>query len=153
MIIMPVPKDIRAVKTKFIGPLTKRQTYAVVSAGIIAAVGFFTFSSLVSMESLIAIISIIDTPILLCGFIDVYGMPFWVYAKDVVIRKILCPKHRPYCTENTYQDYAKQSKITYEYLDGDVEEYTLKEMKRKSKQNKKRLEKFLRDNPHFKPMP
>ena len=32
MIIMPVPKDIRNVKAKFIGPFTKRQTYAIVPA-------------------------------------------------------------------------------------------------------------------------
>ena len=29
MIIMPVPKDIRNVKAKFIGPFTKRQMYVI----------------------------------------------------------------------------------------------------------------------------
>ena len=57
-----------------------------------------------------------------------------------------------YVTENTFDKLTKQSKITYEYFDGDDKEYTDKEMKKKQKLNKKRLEKYLKTNPDMKPI-
>lgn len=149
MIIMPVPKDIRTVKAKFIGPFTKRQTIAIIPSAIIAIIVFTLLGGYASSDIMIGIIAIIDTPILLCGFVDVYGMPLWVYAKDVAIAKIFGPRHRPYETENTYADFAKQNRITYEYFDGDMEEYSRKERKKKDKQNQKRLKKFLKGHPEY----
>lgn len=152
MIIMPVPKDIRTVKAKFIGPFTKRQTMAIAPAAIIAFVLFALLGAYVSSDILIGIIAVIDTPILLCGFVDVYGMPLWIYAKDVAIAKFLSPRHRPYETENTYASFSKQNRITYEYFDGDMEEYTAKERKKKAKQNQKRLKTFLKEHPEYQPL-
>lgn len=152
MIIMPVPKDIRTVKAKFIGPFTKRQTMAIVPAAAIAFLLFVLLGESVSSDITIGIISLIDTPILLCGFVDVYGMPLWIYAKDVAVGKFLAPKQRPYVTENTYSDFAKQNRITYEYFDGDLGEYSSKELKKKEKLNKKRIRKFLSEHPEFQPL-
>lgn len=152
MIVMPVPKDIRSIKAKFIGAFTKRQTFAVVPAGVIGAILFFTLGSQVSSETLVGIIGIVDTPILLCGFVDVYGMPIWVFVKDVAIGRFLAPKHRPYSTENIYAGYAKQNKITYEYFDGEEGGSSPKAMRRKNKENKKRLGQFLKENPELKPI-
>lgn len=152
MIIMPVPKDIRNVKAKFIGPFTRRQTYAIVPAGVIAVGIYALFNKYVSSESLIGLIAAIDTPIIACGFIDVYGMPLWVFAKDVAVTKFLAPKHRLYATENTYAAYVRQNCITYEYFDGDMEVYSGKKQKRKKKLNQKRLERFLADHPELKPV-
>lgn len=152
MIIMPVPKDIRTVKAKFIGPFTKRQTMAIVPSAIIAVILFTLLGELVSSDVIIGAIVIFDTPVLLCGFVDVYGMPLWVYAKDVAIGKIFAPRNRPYETENTYAGFAKQNRITYEYFDGDLEEYTPKERKKKEKQNQKRLNQFLKEHPEYQPL-
>lgn len=152
MIIMPVPKDIRTVKAKFIGPFSKRQTMAIVPAAAFAFLVFALLGEYASSNVAIGIITVIDTPILLCGFIDVYGMPLWVYAKDVAIGKFLAPKHRPYATENTYSDFAKQNCITYEYFDGDTEEYSSKELKKKEKLKKKRLKNFLDEHPELRPL-
>ena len=147
MIIMPVPKDVRKIKAKFIGPFTKRQTLAVVPAGLIGIFLFILLRELLPMDVCAVVIGVIDAPILLCGFIDIYGMPFWVYAKEVAMNKLLYPKKRPYATENTYEGLAVQNKITYEYFDGDLVEYTEKEHKKKKKLNRKRLEAFLKEHP------
>lgn len=152
MIIMPVPKDIRTVKAKFIGPFTKRQTMAIVPSAIIAAILFALLGEYTSSDAIVGIIVVIDTPILLCGFVDVYGMPLWVYAKDVAISKIFAPRHRPYETENTYAGFAMQNRITYDYFDGDLEECSPKERKKKDKQNQKRLNKFLKEHPEYQPL-
>ena len=148
MIIMPVPKDIRNVKAKFIGPFTKRQTYAIVPAVVVGFLGKLGLPSDLKVVITIAAVS----PIIACGFIDVCDMPLAVFLRDVAIVKFFAPKCRPYVTENTFDKLAKQSKITYEYFDGDDKEYTDKEMKKKQKLNKKRLEKYLKTNPDMKPI-
>lgn len=152
MIIMPVPKDIRAIKAKFIGPFSKRQTMAVVPAGVIAMALFFTFGDSVSSDVLTGVIVLLDTPIIACGFIDIYGMPLWVFAKDVLIGRLLVPKARPYSTENTYAEYAGQNCISYEHFDGDTAEYTARQLKRKQKENKIRLEAFYKEFPESRPI-
>ena len=153
MIIMPVPKDIRNVKAKFIGPFTKRQTYAIVPAVIVGLLmntflGKLGLSSDLKVTLTIAAVS----PIVACGFIDVCDMPLAVFLRDVAIVKFFAPKCRPYVTENTFDKLAEQSRITYEYFYGDDKEYTDKEMKKKQKLNKKRLEKYLKANPDMKPI-
>ena len=130
MIIMPVPKDIRKFEPKFLGPFSKRQTFAVVPAGLIAGMLFFSLGNVISQEILIGLIGVIE----------------------VAINKILAPRYRPYATENTFAKYGEQTKITYEFFDGDTEEYTEKQMKKKQKENKKRLEQFLKDNPELQPI-
>ncbi len=151
MIIQPVPRDIRNIKAKFIGPFTKRQFFSVVPAAILGfAVVNLTKPLGLSEEMLVGVVAIVDAPILICGFVDFYGMPAWVYFKDVFITKFLAPADRPYATENTFQNLAKQSKITYEYFDGDDTEYSVKQMKKKKKANEKRLKAYLDANPDMK---
>ena len=148
MIIMPVPKDIRNVKAKFIGPFTRRQAYAVIPAAVIGYLIQKILSSFQCPPDLsVVIIFLVVTPVIMCGFIDVCGMPLWDFARNVAIRRIFAPKTRPYVTENTFDKLAVQNKITYEYFDGDDKEYTEKEMKKKRKQNKKRLERYLKEHP------
>ena len=149
MIIMPVPKDIRNVKAKFIGPFTKRQTYAIVPAVVVGLL-LNTFLGKLGLPSDLKVVITIAavSPIIACGFIDVCDMPLAVFLRDVAIVKFFAP----YVTENTFDKLAKQSKITYEYFDGDDKEYTDKEMKKKQKLNKKRLEKYLKTNPDMKPI-
>lgn len=153
MIIMPVPKDIRNVKAKFIGPFTKRQTYTIIPAAVI---GFLLNTGLgklgIPSDLKVVLILVVVIPIVACGFLDICDMPLPVFLRDVAIVKFFAPKYRPYVTENTFDKLAMQSKITYEYFDGDDKEYTDKEMKKKQKLNKKRLEKYLKINPDMKPI-
>ena len=152
MIIMPVPKDIRKMEPKFIGPLTKRQTIFLAPAALIAYIVFFTLAPIISQDVAMPLIIILDLPLVACGFLNPYGMPFYIYVKDIVTNKVLAPSYRPYATENVFKKYGKQNMITYEFFDGDTEEYTEKEMKKKKKENKKRFEKFLKENPELKPI-
>lgn len=152
MIIMPVPKDVRDIKPKFIGPLTKRQFYAAVPSAIIAVLVFSTVGRALPRDFTIALIAILDAPIILCGIMDVYGMPIYIYLRDVMIAKIFAPSNRPYATQNTFEKYAEQHKITYEFFDGDLKTYQGKALKKKQKQNKKRFERYLKENPDQKPI-
>lgn len=149
MIIMPVPADVRHIKAKFIGPFSKRQTLAIVPAALLGIFLFMLIRDIFPLDICAIIIGIIDIPILLCGFVDIYGMPFGVYAKEIVINKLLVPKQRPYVTRNIYESLAVQNKITYAYFDGDSEEYTEKQLQKKKKNDQKRLERFLLEHPEF----
>lgn len=152
MIIMPVPKDIRKFEPKFLGPFSKRQAMAVIPAGIIAAALYTGLQDFVNPDALMGLIATIDIPIVMCGFLDMYGMPLATYAKEVAINKLFAPRNRPYATKNTFAGYAEQTRITYDFFDGDLTEYTEKQKQKKQKENKKRLEQFLRDNPELRPI-
>ena len=61
MIIMPVPKDIRKFEPKFLGPLSKRQAFAVLPAAAIGGFLFMTFGNAMSQEALITLVGVIST--------------------------------------------------------------------------------------------
>ena len=52
MIIMPVPKDVRDFKPKFIGPLTKPQFVSLAVAGIVAVLLYGTIGKIMNREHL-----------------------------------------------------------------------------------------------------
>ena len=123
MIIMPVPKDVREFKPKFIGPLTKAQFFGVLGAGLAAAIVLTLAGDTTHSETkrsiVMTIITILDTPILICGFITVRNLPFPIYFRDVIVRNMLAPTKRLYRTENVYEQLGDQRLITYEYFDPD----------------------------------
>ena len=127
MIIMPVPKDVRSFKPKFIGPFSKREFLGVVGMVLIAVITITQRATIVLIPGVIPI---------LCGFIDVQGMPIWVFAKDLIVQKFIAPRHRLYKVRNLYQDYAVRNQITMEYLD-DNPGVTVKQKKKKKKEYEK----------------
>ena len=161
MIIMPVPKDIREFKPKFIGPLTKPQFFSVVGAGLVAAVVLSLAGNIGSNEMkrsiVMTIITIIDAPILACGFITIRNLPILVYIRDVIIRNMLAPSLRPYHTENSYEKLGEQTLITYEYFDPDFGYTTNKKgervkVKSRSKAAAVKLEDYYKEHPEMRGM-
>ena len=72
MIIQPVPRDIRNIKAKFIGPFTKRQFFSVVPAAILGfAVANLTKPLGLSEEMLVGVVAIVDAPILILSLIHI----------------------------------------------------------------------------------
>lgn len=151
MIIMPVPKDVRTFKPKFIGPFSKREFLGVAGAIAIAVVFFAITSSFMADYTLTQRGTIILIPAsipLACGFVDIQGMPIWVFVKELIIQKFLAPKHRLYATNNIYQEYAIRNKITMEYLD-DEPATTPAQKRKKKKEYAQSLKKFEAGNPDF----
>ena len=50
---------------------------------------------------------ILVAPLLLCGYIKVYGMPFEKFAKMVFTSIVLAPTNRKYKTVNVYETITK----------------------------------------------
>jgi len=94
MIIMLVPRDVREFKPKFIGPFSKREFIGVAVAAVLAILTFaitYPFSMGMTMNQRAVIVLIPGVIPLACGFIDIQGMPIWVYAWNLVIQNFLAP--------------------------------------------------------------
>ena len=148
---MPVPRDIRDFKPKFIGPFTKPQAISVAISGLVGAMFFSAFKG-VSTDILMIPIVVIDAPILACGFITVRNVPLWIYFRDVFIRNTLAPKRRPYKTENAYEQLSERKLITYEYFDPDFGTTVNKKgerikAKNRAKLAKAKLDRYLKEHP------
>lgn len=151
MIIMPVPKDVREFKPKFIGPFSKREFIGVFVAAIFAVITFALTSSIAQQITLNQRVGVIFIPAaipLSCGFIDIQGMPIWVYAENMIIQNFLAPRHRGYRTNNNFAEYAKRNRITMEYLDEDVA-VTKAQKRKKKKEYEKNLKEFVESHPEY----
>ncbi len=151
MIIMPVPKDVREFKPKFIGPFSKREFIGVAATVAIAILTFaltYPFAAGMTVNQRAVIVLIPGVVPLACGFIDIQGMPIWVYARNLLIQNFLAPRHRVYRTNNNFAEYAKRNRITMEYLDGDPSS-TAARKRRKQKEYDKSLAAFVAGHPEF----
>ncbi len=160
MIIMPVPKDVRKFKTKVFMNFTMRQIIFLGIGGVLGATVKFGLGSMadddISKEAVNYLMMAVVAPFVACGYIDIQDMPIYIYVREILINKYFGNKRRPYRTENVYEPYAVQNKITYEYFD-DTDDVTDSKGKKKTekqikKEHEKRLKKFLEENPELRPI-
>lgn len=156
MIIMPVPKDVRDFKPKFIGPLTKHQFISVAVAGIVAVLLYGTIGKILSRDLFMIVLGVLCIPIVACGFIQVRNMTLPVYVRDVLIRNMLAPSLRPYKTANAAEEagLSEQKLITYEYFDPDFGYTTNKKGERVKVKDRKKaaaahLNAYLKEHPEM----
>ena len=151
MIIVPVPRDVREFKPKFIGPFSKREFIGVAAAVGLALLVFAVtaaFSSGMTLNQRAIIVLVPAAVPLACGFIDIQGMPIWVYAQNLLIQNFLAPRHRVYRTNNNFAKYAKRNRITVEYLDGDLTGDAQRK-RRKQKEYDRALAAFIAGHPEY----
>ena len=151
MIIMPVPKDVRSFKPKFMGPFTKREAIGVgcaVALVVITYAAIAPFSEGMTMTQQATIAMVPAAIPLAFGFIDVQDMPIWVYGWNMIVQNFLAPRHRVYKTANIFQEFAVRNKIRMEDLDDEVVT-TAKERKRKKKEYEAKLKEFVQTFPEY----
>lgn len=151
MIIVPVPRDVREFKPKFIGPFSKREFIGVAVAAAFAFAAFAVTSAMqldITVNQRVMIVLVPAAIPLACGFVDIQGMPVWVYAQNLIIQNFLAPRHRVYRTNNNFAEYAKRNRITMEYLDGDPTGSTARN-RRKQKEYDRALAAFVAEHPEF----
>lgn len=151
MIIMPVPKDVRSFKPKFMGPFTKREALGVGGAVVLLVITYALTAPLAESTTMTqrATIAMIPAAIPLAfGFIDIQDMPIWVYAWNMIVQNFLAPRHRVYTTANVFQEFAVRNKIRMEDLDDEVVT-TAKDRKRKKKEYEAKLKEFVQTFPEY----
>ena len=126
MIETKMPKDIRAYKTKLIGPFTGRQAICVVIAGIVFIIFYACIAQPLNLpkEYLFYIGLPIVIPILAFGWYEPNGMKLEKYLQKVVIRSFSVPIKRK--AGNVLFKPAEKKPLTKE------------EQKRKKKSDKKK---------------
>ena len=151
MTIMPVPKDVRSFKPKFMGPFTKREAIGVgcaVALVVITYAAIAPFSEGMTMTQQATIAMVPAAIPLAFGFIDVQDMPIWVYGWNMIVQNFLAPRHRVYKTANIFQEFAVRNKIRMEDLDDEVVT-TAKDRKRKKKEYEAKLKEFVQTFPEY----
>lgn len=153
-IIMPIPRDVRKVKTKFIGPFTKRQFCFIVPAGVLAfAINAATKKAGMQQDIAMYLILVATAPLIAFGYLDIYDMPSYIFLKNFLEGILLGSSKKVYHTENVFAKLAEWNRITYAYFDGDLSrELSAKEKKKKARANRKRFKKYMREHPEMKPI-
>lgn len=110
-----VPKDLFAIKTKFMFNLTKRQ---VTCFAVGAGVGLLLYFTLKQAEIDTTISSLIMmavmSPFFLFAMYEKNGKPLEVILEQLITYKFLIAKERPYQTKNIYTLLEEQDRINKE---------------------------------------
>lgn len=110
MIELEIPQDIRKFETKLFGPFTTRQAICFIIAAVVSFGVYSLLGKLMPQDLCFFVILIIDLPLLLCGWVKPYGMPFEKFAKTAVTTTLISPPVRKYVTENRFSDKIAEDK-------------------------------------------
>ena len=120
MIETKVPKDIRAYKTKIIGPFSLRQLICLIVAAIVDGFVYFgtqAFGIELSINMMIYGVIFIDLPIF-AFMIEVEGLPMEVYLKEIILKQFTAKTKRTaetrINTKPTIKPMTKKERKTYE---------------------------------------
>ena len=114
MAYVPVPKDLNAVKTKVMFNLTKRQLICFGSGAALALPLFFLCKSVMNTSVASLIMILVLLPFMLLAMYEKNGQPLEKVVRNIVQVCFLCPKQRPYQTDNFYAVLERQEKLDKE---------------------------------------
>lgn len=110
MIELEIPQDIRKFETKLFGPFTTRQAICFIIAAVVSFAMYGILGKLMPQDVCFFVILVIDLPVLLCGWVKPYGMPFEKFAQTAVTTTLISPPVRKYVTENKFSDKIEEDK-------------------------------------------
>lgn len=119
-----VPRNIKSVKPKFIGPLNKRQTYTMALGIGLGVVGYYFTKPMVGASNAIFVLIAIMLPIVFCGLFEKDGRYVEDILKDIINTKFIRPGIRVFKAQNMY-GYMHQKIYEKEVLGIDSNEESL----------------------------
>ena len=139
MLEIKMSRDIREFSPKVLGPFDKRQI-VVLAISIFTGVPIFLLLGALPLQFKLIVSLIVVLPILLCGWVKMFGMPLEVFVFKFIIPTIFNPRKKVYITENFYENLftekGQPSPYKAEPLLRNVE---VKKLSRKEKKAKKAL--------------
>ena len=102
MLEIKMSRDIREFSPKVLGPFDKRQI-VVLAAAIFAGVPIFLLLGSLPLQFKLIVSLIVVLPILLCGWVKMFGMPLEVFVFKFILPTIFNPRKKIYITENYYE--------------------------------------------------
>ena len=113
MIEIEMSRDIREFSPKVLGPFDKRQLVVLVIA-VLVGVPLFMLLGPVPLQAKLIIILIVCLPILLCGWVKMFGMPLEVFVMKFIIPTLFSPRKKVYMTDNTYERmFTEEGKLNH----------------------------------------
>ena len=131
---VPVPKDLTKVKTKVAFNLTKRQLICFGAGGLTGIPAYIFTRGGIGNEAAVFLMIGLALPFFLFGIYEKDGQPLEKVLAHFIRARFLCPRTRPYQTENFYAALERQNK--YEQEAAKIES-TAKKAGRKSRSQKR----------------
>ena len=103
-----VPRDIKKVKPKFLGPLNKRQTYTMAIGIGLGVVGYYASKPYIGASNAIFVLMAIMLPITFCGLFEKDNRYVEDMVRDYVNVKFIRPGVRVFKSENMYRYIHKK---------------------------------------------
>ena len=111
MAYVSIPKDLTAVKTKFIMGLTKRQAACFGAAALTGLPLFFLLRTIMPSNVTALLMVAVMLPWFLLAMYEKNGQPLEKYLKSVITVRYLRPALRTYQTDNLYSVAMRQSEL------------------------------------------
>lgn len=103
-----VPRDIKKVKPKFLGPLNKRQTYTMAIGIGLGVAGYYASKPYIGASNAIFVLMAIMLPITFCGLFEKDNRYVEDMVRDYVNVKFIRPGVRVFKSENLYRYIHKK---------------------------------------------
>jgi len=114
MAYVSIPKDLTAIKSKFIMGLSKRQALCFGSAAVFGLPLFFLVKSVAPVSAAAMLMLVVMLPFFLLAMYEKNGLPLEKYLKCVIAVKFTRPKIRTYQTNNLYAATGRQIELIRE---------------------------------------
>ncbi len=98
MLKVPMNADIKEYSPKIVYGLDKRQLICTALA-LSYGIPFIRTASFLELSDRIAVAVILMLPVIACGWIKLYGMPFERFMLHIIVHHVLTPRTRMYRTE------------------------------------------------------
>ncbi|WP_022775082.1 PrgI family protein [Butyrivibrio sp. AE2015] len=103
-----VPRDIKRVKPKFVGPLNKRQTYTMAIGIGFGLCGYFISKPTIGASNAIFVLIALMLPVVFCGLFEKDNRYLEDILKDYINVKFKRPGVRVFKTQNMYRYMHKK---------------------------------------------
>ena len=111
MAYVSIPKDLTAVRTKFVLGLTKRQTVCFAAAAATGLPLFFFLRGIIPPSAAVFIMVIVMLPWFLFAMYEKHGIPLERFLRCIISTKFKRPKIRTYQTNNLYAAIERQIQL------------------------------------------
>ncbi len=119
-ISVSVPKDLKAIKTKEIGPFTKRQAICFSIAAVAGFSAYFLTKGILGTNAATLLTVVAAFPFFFFAIYEKDGFPAEKLLYFRIRQMFLLPGIRPYKSENMYTQLEEREKLKREvsYLEG-----------------------------------
>ena len=114
MAYVSIPSDLNKVKSKIILNLTKRQILCFGGGALIGVPLFFLLRKPLGNSSAAMVMMLVMLPAFLLAMYEKNGQPLEVILRNLIRVCFLCPKQRPYKTNNFYAVLERQDQLDRE---------------------------------------